>query len=74
MSMFTNKRKKYRIKTDEELIELFKIEPSSIVIGILYERYAHLVMGVCLKYLKNKEEAQDVTMEIFEKLHFKLKV
>ena len=30
----------------------------------LFDRYIHLVFGVCLKYLKNKEEAKDAAMEI----------
>jgi RNA polymerase sigma-70 factor (ECF subfamily) len=28
----------------------------------------HLVYGVCLKYLKNREESMDAVMQIFEKL------
>ena len=28
----------------------------------------HLVFGVCMKYLKNTEDAEDATMEILEKL------
>ena len=28
----------------------------------------HLVFGVCLKYLKNREESQDAVMQIFEKI------
>jgi RNA polymerase sigma-70 factor (ECF subfamily) len=28
----------------------------------------HLVYGVCLKYLKNREESKDAVMQIFEKL------
>ncbi|MBK8807026.1 MAG: sigma-70 family RNA polymerase sigma factor [Bacteroidales bacterium] len=28
----------------------------------------HLVYGVCLKYLKNRSDAQDAVIEIFEKL------
>ncbi len=38
------------------------------VLGRLYERYIHLVYGVALKYLKNRNEAQDATMQIFEQL------
>lgn len=33
-----------------------------------YHRYSHLVYGVCLKYLKNVDDAQDTLMYIFEKL------
>ncbi len=70
--MFGNKRKKYKLKTDEELVDLFKNDRSSLCIAILYERYSHLVMGTCLKYLKNEVESQDMTMQIFEDLHSKI--
>ena len=38
------------------------------VLGLLYERYMHLVYGVCLKYLEDREAAKDEVMNIFEKL------
>lgn len=37
-------------------------------VGILYKRYSHLVLGLSLKYLKDKDEAKDAVMQIFEKL------
>ena len=37
-------------------------------LGILYSRYTSLVYGVCLKYLKDREEAKDAVMQLFEKL------
>lgn len=70
--MFLNKRKQYRQKTDEELVQLYQLEQSSLCIAILYERYGHLVMGTSMKYLKNEVEAQDITMQVFENLHSKL--
>lgn len=70
--MFGNKQKKYKLKTDEELVTLYKLERSSICIAVIYERYGHLVMGTCMKYLKNEVESQDITMQIFEELHSKL--
>ena len=42
-------------------------------VGRLFENYMHLVYGVCLKYLKNREESQDAVMQIFEKLTTTLK-
>ena len=36
--------------------------------GILYKRYSHLVLGLCIKYLKDEDEAKDAVMHIFEKL------
>ena len=41
--------------------------------GELYIRYTQLVYGVSLKYLKNQEDAKDVTIQIFEKLFIDLK-
>lgn len=71
--MFQFRRKKYRQYSDEELISLFQKEEDSLCIGILYERYSHLVMGVALKYLKNTSDAEEINSKIFEELNFKLK-
>lgn len=40
--------------------------------GELYARYMDLVYGVCLKYYKQPEDAQDSTILIFEELCTKL--
>jgi len=42
------------------------------VLGDLYQRYMELIYGVCLKYLKEPELAQDAVMQIFEELVPKL--
>lgn len=70
--MFQFRRKKYRQYSDEELILLYKEQQDSICIGVLYERYSHLVMGVALKYLKNSDDAKDITSKIFEELASKI--
>lgn len=66
------KNKKYRKLSDEELVLLIRQEQASQCIGILYERYGHLVFGLALKYLKNKNEAEDLTAHVFEHLFNKL--
>jgi RNA polymerase sigma factor (sigma-70 family) len=71
--MFLHRRNQYKKKTDEELVLLFQQERTTLCIGLLYERYGHLVMGVAMKYLKNEVEAQDVTMQTFEELPDKLR-
>ena len=38
------------------------------ILGRIYYKYIHLVYGVCLKYLKDRDAAQDAVIEIFEKL------
>ena len=59
--------------TDNQLVLLYKESHDKQCIGELYVRYSPLVMGVCVKYLKNITEAQDTVMVIFEKLIKELK-
>lgn len=54
--------------TDTELIAQYKLSSDKEIVGILYKRYTHLVFGVCCKYLKDRDEAKDAVMTIFEKL------
>jgi len=59
---------KNKEESDEQLLGQFQQTGNTEVLGVLFQRYMHLVFGVCLKYLKNKEDAQDAAMEIYEKL------
>jgi RNA polymerase sigma-70 factor (ECF subfamily) len=61
-------RKKETKESDGELLKQFRKEGDTAVLGLLYERYMHLVYGVCLKYLEEREAAKDEVMNIFEKL------
>jgi RNA polymerase sigma factor (sigma-70 family) len=58
----------HRISRDEELIALYKKDNDVAILGKLYDPYMPLVYGVCLKYLKDREESKDAVMQIFEKL------
>ena len=53
---------------DSELLRSFKETNDSSIVGILFKRYTHLVIGVSMKYLRDEDEAKDCVMEIFEKL------
>lgn len=68
--MFNNQ--KYRKYSDEELVVLIQQEQKIRCVGILYERYGHLVFGLALNYLKNKEDAQDLVSHVFENMYTKL--
>lgn len=59
---------KHPNSTDEELLRQFDRNGSLDTLGELYSRYMHLVFGVSLKYLGNREDANDTVMQIFEKL------
>jgi RNA polymerase sigma factor (sigma-70 family) len=63
----------YKDQTDEELLGLYKKSEELAIIGELYNRYTALIYGVCLKYLKDREESKDAVMQIFERLIVSLK-
>lgn len=58
--------------SDKDLIEQYKRSGNLEILGDLYQRYMDLVYGVCLKYLKDTENAKDSTLAIFEELVIKL--
>lgn len=66
--------RKYKVDqlSDEQLVQLYRRDRNSDSIAELYVRYGHLVFGTCMKYLKNKENAEDISMQLFEKLPLKL--
>jgi len=58
--------------TDLELVAAFCEQDERRALGILYQRYGHLVVGLCLDYLKDREAAKDATMDVFEKVTLKV--
>ena len=58
--------------SDAELVLAYKQSGDVNLVGTLYQGYMDLVYGVCLKYLKNPENAQDSVISIFEELVTKL--
>lgn len=58
---------------DEQLLTSYRESGDLAALGKLYEKQMPLVYGVCLKYLKDEEQAKDAVMEIFEELITKVK-
>lgn len=58
---------------DLQLIAMYKQTGDNNCVGILFQRYTHLIFGVCMKYLKNEDDSQDASMQLFEKLLTDLK-
>lgn len=58
-------RKKFNQYSDADLLIGYRANQDKKIIGELYVRYGHLVMGTCLNYMKNKNDAEDIVMEIF---------
>ncbi|MBK8416472.1 MAG: sigma-70 family RNA polymerase sigma factor [Bacteroidetes bacterium] len=73
MALWLTGKKKYEDQDDQQLINSFRQKGDKKALGILFERYSHLVFGVCMKYLKNEDDSKDATLNIFEKLMEDLK-
>ena len=58
---------RYHHITDQELLDRFYEDHNNEWLGILLQRYTLLLFGVCIKYLKNEEEAKDTVQQIFLK-------
>jgi len=53
--------------TEQELLNRFYADRNKEWLGILLQRYTLLLLGVCMKYLKNEEAARDAVQQIFLK-------
>jgi len=62
------KLNKYQHINDEALLQEFYADGNTEWIGILLERYTILLLGTCMKYLKNQEAAKDAVQQIFLKV------
>jgi RNA polymerase sigma-70 factor (ECF subfamily) len=59
---------KYNHISDQQLLEKFHADHNNEWLGILLQRYTMLLLGVCMKYLKNEEEAKDSVQQVFLKV------
>lgn len=53
---------------DKQLLIQYHSSLNKEIVAVLFKRYTHLVLGICLKYLRDKDDAEDAVMQIFEKL------
>lgn len=70
--MLLNRRSFLRKLSDEAIISLYKEKQWTGCIDELYQRYSHMVFGVCMKYVKQIENAEDLTLSLFTSLTDKL--
>ncbi len=52
---------------DRELLDNFYSDHNNEWLGILLPRYTLLLLGVCMKYLKNEDDSKDSVQQIFLK-------
>jgi len=65
--------RKNNIPDDEQLLRAYYGSGDKHLVGQLFERHSKTVYGVCLYYFKDKENAKDAVMQIFEKLIVELR-
>ena len=53
--------------SDDTLLLRFRHSNDNSWLGILLQRYTMLLLGVAMKYLKDKEQAQDAVQQVFLK-------
>lgn len=58
---------------DNDLIRLYIETENRTYFDKLYERYIPLMYGLCLKYLKNQQDAKDAVVFLYEDLSIKIK-
>lgn len=64
----SNKENDLKSLPDEDLIRFYRSTPNNRYLTELFDRYTHLVFGVCMKYLRDEEESKDAVLQIFENL------
>ncbi len=52
---------------DSQLLKHFYATHNNEFLGELLQRYTMMLLGVCMKYLKNEEEAKDSVQQVFLK-------
>lgn len=71
---FIKNTAKINEQDDASLIASYQHTGDLEVLGTLYNKYMHLVYGVCFNYFKDEELSKDAVMQIFEELVVKLKI
>lgn len=59
---------RYNNLSDVDLVSEYQKDGNKAIVGILYKRYSHLVLGLCMKYLRSLDEAEDMVIHVFTKL------
>ena len=59
---------KHTDKTDQELLDAFYADRDNEWLGVLLNRYSLLLFGLCMKYLKDEDDAKDAVQQVFIKV------
>jgi RNA polymerase sigma-70 factor, ECF subfamily len=67
--LFKKKQNSAEDLSDQQLIQLYRENRDTKLIGLLFDRYAHLVYGIALKYFDREDDRKEAVMQVFEKLY-----
>lgn len=70
--MIFSRKRNLNQESDIELIEKFRYSGDKNFVGEIFKRHSGFVFAICLKYVQDKEIAEELLMEIFESLFQKL--
>lgn len=62
----------YSNLTDEELVQKIVTDNNTLYFSVLYDRYSKMVYNKCYSFAKSKDEAEDITQDVFLMLFVKL--
>jgi len=65
---YTLNGKEFKHTSDQDLLLQYHNTRDNYLLGVLLQRYTLLLLGVCMKYLKNEEAAKDAVQQIFLKV------
>ncbi len=54
--------------SDVELVAKYRASGDLNLVSELFGRYTAMIYGVCVKYLRDRDDAKDAVMQVFEKL------
>lgn len=63
---------KYDGVTDEELASKIGKTNDTVLFGVLYDRYEHLVYNKCYGFVRSTDEAKDLTQDVFLQVFVKI--
>ena len=70
MKLFVRSSNTDRLKAwdDHRLLQAWQEGGKQAAFDLLYERYVHLVYGICRKYIDDADTCRDISMQVFQTL------
>ena len=66
--MITVNKDPFLHMTDQDLLDRYYTDRNNEWLGVLLQRYTLLLLGVCMKYVRQEDEARDCVQQIFVKV------